>query len=226
MRWRINNPMGRSSYTNYGPLCIIDDPPQCRDPLASVLARVMNTQSPGAAVINPSMPIWKAGATAFRQGFDPLLASGVGFPCGRLRCEGRSAACSAPRKVIQCLRAETRARACCQSLNHPLESGSDSTWGFLSFCDGSSPPAISNWGRYLGMYGTMSLRNEARRGKYSSLQGRNTALPYNSVISTSRCLARWISVVLGICATHGKGGTEQSDNNYKEVLKTPGILSQ
>lgn len=173
MRWRISNPMGGSSYTNYGPLCIIDEPSQCRDPLASVLARVMNTPLPGAAVINPSMPIWKAGATAFHQGCDPVLAPGVGFPCGRLRCEDRSAACSAPRKVIQCLRAETRARTRCQGLNRPLETESKSTWGFLSFCDGSSPTAISNWGRYLGMYGTMSLRNEAGRGKYSSLQGRN-----------------------------------------------------
>jgi len=104
----------------------------------------MNTQSPGAAVINPSVPIWQADATAFHWGFDPVLAPGVGFPCGRLGCEGRSTACSAPRKVLQCPRAGTRARTCCQGLNHSLESGCESTEGFLSFCDRSSPPAISN----------------------------------------------------------------------------------
>jgi len=39
---------------------------------------------------------------------------------------------------------------------------------------GSTAPAVSNRERYWDMYGTMSLRNEARRGKYSSFQGRKT----------------------------------------------------
>lgn len=41
---------------------------------------------------------------------------------------------------------------------------------------GSSAPAGSSYSRYPGMDGTMSLRNEARRGQHSGFQGRNAEL--------------------------------------------------
>lgn len=73
------SPMGGSSYTNCVSLCIIDDPPQCRNPLISALARVMNTLSPGAAVINPSVPIWWAGVLPSFENLILVLPWVLGF---------------------------------------------------------------------------------------------------------------------------------------------------
>lgn len=143
------SPMGGSSYTNCVSLCIIDDPPQCRNPLISALARVMNTLSPGAAVINPSVPIWWAGVLPSFENLILVLPWVLGFQRE-----------SGTREQWVTARAE------------PLLG--TQLWEQEAPEMGSTALVVSNRARYWDMYGTMSLRNEAKRGKYSSFQGRKT----------------------------------------------------
>lgn len=129
MRWRRDNPMGGSGYTNPAPVCIIDDAESCSP-------RVLHPQPPGTAEINPLCP---AGSQALQlsQGFDAIPAPGVGFPSLAPRWEGSSTPCLAPGTVFQCPRTEPRASTCSLSPSFSLESGFGCAGGFLGSCASS-----------------------------------------------------------------------------------------